>query len=182
MDNLIIFGTGGHADSCKEVFDEFKDLTPWSYIFLKRGETTLKTGQYFIAVGDNKKRYDIYLENQDKTFHSFLSTRALGFPVKLGIGSIIMPGVIIRTGVEIGEFTIINSGAILEHGVKVGNFCHVAPGVVALGDGRIADGAFVGANSTLCPSTRVGTWQFVKANSLVKEDLIDQDIRSWYQV
>jgi acetyltransferase EpsM len=178
MDNLIIFGAGGHADSCREVFDEFG---PWNYIFLKRSQSTFHTGHYFIAVGDNKKRYDIWLEYWGNTFHSFLSKKATGFPIKLGQGSIVMPGAIIRTGVEIGDFTIINSGAILEHGVKVGSFCHLAPGVVALGDGRISDGAFIGSNSTLCPGTRVGTWQFVKANSLVKENLNDQDIRSWHQ-
>jgi acetyltransferase-like isoleucine patch superfamily enzyme len=177
-DNLIIFGAGGHADSCKEVFEEFG---PWNYIFLKRDEFTYREGHCFIAVGENKKRYDIWLENQGYTYHSFLSSKAMGFPVKFGKGSIVMPGAIIRTGVEIGDFTIINSGAILEHGVKVGSFCHLAPGVVALGDGRIADGAFIGSNSTLCPGTRVGTWQFVKANSLVKESLSDQDIRSRHQ-
>lgn len=168
MDNMIVFGAGGHADSCKQVMDEFG---PWNYVFLKRDELTDLDGWYFIAIGDNRKRHDIYYERPLRRWHSFLSKRAIGFPIKLGIGSIIMPGAIIRPGVEIGDFTIINSGAILDHGVKVGDFCHIAPGAVVCGDGRIGDGTFLGANSTYTQGIKIGPWKFIKANSLVKEDM-----------
>jgi acetyltransferase-like isoleucine patch superfamily enzyme len=164
---------GGHAQSCAEVFKEFKEVKP---IFLGRNMTTHQQGMCFIAIGDNKTRRRIYYENPDRIYMSFLSKNAFGFPFKMGQGTIIMPGAIIREGVTIGDFTIINSGAILEHGVTVGDFCHIAPGAIVCGDGKVSAGAFLGANSTCRQGIKVGTWQFVKAGTVAKEDLPDQDI------
>lgn len=173
MDTLIVYGDGGHAQSCRGVFDEFGS---GPMIFLKRGQTCHEEGRYFIAVGDNRIRHEIYQANPHCRYHTFLSRHAIGFPKKLGKGSIVMPGAIIREGVEIGEFVIINSGAIVEHGCAVGSFAHIAPGAILLGDCKVGTGAFVGANATVRQGIKVGAWQFVKAGTVVKEDLLDQNM------
>ncbi len=173
MPNLIVFGAGGHAESCKEVINEFG---PLCILCLTRNQTSRERGKYFIAIGDNRIRRQVYEENRDKEYMSFLSRHAFGFPKELGKGSVIMPGAIIREGVTIGDFAIINSGAVVEHGVCVGSFAHLAPGCILLGNVGVGEGAFVGANSTVREGVHIGAWQFVKAGSLVKEDLPDQNI------
>ena len=170
---IIVYGDGGHAQSCKGVFDEFGS---GPIIFLKRGQTCHEEGRYFIAIGDNHIRQEVYQANPRCRYHTFLSRHAIGFPKKLGKGSIIMPGAIIREGVEIGDFAIINSGAIIEHGCNIGSFVHIAPGAVILGDCKVGRGAFVGANATIRQGIKVGAWQFVKAGTVVKEDLLDQNM------
>lgn len=173
--NLIVFGAGGHADSCQQVISEFGPITT---IFLKQGDTCHIQGDYFIAIGDNRIRKEIAEANTNLLYRSFLSKWAFGFPKEMGKGTIIMPGAIIREGVCVGDFSIINSGAIIEHGVEIGSYVHVAPGAIVLGDCRICDGTFIGANATIRQGITVGSWQFVKAGSVVKENLIDQDMRS----
>lgn len=178
MANLIVFGAGGHAESCREVFNEFG---PLCIVYLKRDQICKEQGNYFIAIGDNHIRYEVYQANRDKKYQAFLSRHAFGFPKELGQGSIIMPGAIIREGVSLGDFVIVNSGAVVEHGCQVESFAHAAPGAVLLGNVHIGYGAFVGANATIREGIKIGRWQFVKAGSLVKEDLPDQDMRSRYQ-
>lgn len=172
MDTLIVYGAGGHAQSCKQVFDEF-GVKP---IFLKRGQTCHEAGRYFIAIGDNHVRYEVYNANPLCRYHTFLSRHAIGFPKELGKGSIIMPGAIIREGVTIGDFAIINSGAIVEHGCRIAAFAHLAPGAILLGDCQVGNGAFIGSNATVREGCKIGSWQFVKAGTVVKEDLPDQDM------
>jgi len=171
MPNLVVFGAGGHAESCKEVFNEFG---PMCIVYLKEGVLYRGTpAKFFIAIGDNRIRRRVYEENRSEVYMSFLSRHAFGFPKSMGKGCVIMPGAIIREGVILGDFVVVNSGAVVEHGCRVASFAHLAPGAILLGDCQVGNGAFVGANATVREGCKVGAWQFIKAGTVVKEDLPD---------
>ena len=54
--------------------------------------------------------------------------------VKIGDGSLVMPGCIINNDANIKEHCIINTGSILEHDNKFENFSSCGPGVITGGN------------------------------------------------
>ncbi len=95
---------------------------------------------------------------------------------KLGEGSIVMPGSVIRNQVIIGKNTLINSNATIEHGCIIGDNCHIAPGAVLTGNVIVKDNSFIGANSTILPNIKIGFGSIVGAGAVVTKSIPDNEI------
>ncbi|HEV8505007.1 MAG TPA: acetyltransferase [Chitinophagaceae bacterium] len=86
---------------------------------------------------------------------------------KFGKGSIVTAGVILTTGIEIGEFGIINLSTTIGHDVKLGSCCTVMPGCSISGNVSMGSCCVVGTGSRIIQSITIGDNCMVGAGSVV---------------
>lgn len=90
----------------------------------------------------------------------------------LNAGVQVMAGAIVQAGALVGCNTIVNTSSSVDHDSRIGASVHIAPGVTVCGDVMIGDDAFVGAGATIIQGINVRATGFVKAGSLVSEDVV----------
>ena len=192
MGNLVIFGTGGHAESIHEL----AELTGWRvsafidpffrldakngvnvYLSLQKLlESEDSDFSVFIAVGENSIRKQIYTSiishGLNLNFPSLIHPRACVSKFSIiGNGSAVMSNSNLATGVEISNFVIIGSNSSLDHGSKIGNFSQVAPGAIIAGNVEIGENVFVGSGSTVIQNLIISPNSVLGAGSLLLNDL-----------
>lgn len=193
---LILIGGGGHA---KVVISQLKKLPNFEIIGLidefkpqgglingfeiigsdKDLKKFHKKGfQYaLITIGsikDNSKRHLLFEKTKEIGFRFpvvISQSAVVDDSVKIGEGTIIMPGCIINVDSFIGKNCIINTSAIIEHHCKIGNHCHIAPGVNISGGTEIGDLSFIGAGSTIIQGIKIGKNVTVGAGSTIINDV-----------
>lgn len=138
----------------------------------------LKSGvsNLILAIGDNKTRQNraFEIKKMVKSFISVVHPLAQIAPTGIiGIGTLVMPGVIINADAIIGSHCIINTGAIIEHDCIVGDFTHIAPGTVLTGEVKIGHTTLIGANSTIVPGISIGDNCLIGAGSVVTKNIPD---------
>jgi acetyltransferase-like isoleucine patch superfamily enzyme len=141
--NIILIGAGGHALSCIDVIEQENKYNIHGLVGLK-DEVGKKISGYdviatqdelvnlskdfryaFIAIGQIKSvklRIDLYesVLNTGFKIPSIISPQSfISRTVQIGEGTIIMNGVILNSGVRIGNNCIINSKALIEHGTQI---------------------------------------------------------------
>lgn len=90
--------------------------------------------------------------------------------VNIGTGSIIRPGCLLTTNINIGKFTIINLNTTIGHDTTIGNFVTISPGVNISGNVNIGNNNFYGSNVsirdnvTICDDVKVGIGSTVLKN------------------
>lgn len=90
--------------------------------------------------------------------------------IRIGRGSVICPGVILTTDVEIHEHVLLNLNCTIGHDVKIGAFSSIMPGVNVAGEVVLGEGVFVGSGAnilnrlTLDAGSRVGAGAVVTRN------------------
>jgi|688.fasta_scaffold98751_4 acetyltransferase EpsM len=191
-DSIIIFGAGGHSKVCFEVIQQnkfkiicfvdpaniddelikslkipiYKNITEVSDELLSMEST------FFIAIGDNEIRKNVYVENSNLKYPSVISKFSyMSASSKIGNGVIIMPNSTVNTNVTIGNFSIINSSSVIEHDVYLGNFSHVAPNASLGGGVVVGDQALIGIGSCVIPNIKIGNNVTVGAGSTVINDV-----------
>ena len=189
-----IIGYSGHAYVVIDIFHsknkivsgyfdkEEKVNNPYHLKYLgseqqKEVQTFIKQDPYFIAIGQNKIRENIYyslinnnLPNPVNAIHP-TSTLSSSFYLKFGI--MISANVTINALVDIGIGAICNTGCIIEHECKIGDFVHIAPGAVLAGNIQVGDRSFIGANSVVKQGVRIGKDVIIGAGSVVIRDIPD---------
>ena len=197
---IILIGGGGH---CKVVISILKKLDNFEIAGIsdnyKAGnllsgikilgtdddlENIYKSGIHYalITVGsirDNTKRYELFnmVRKIGFIFPIIISQEAIvDESVKLGEGTIIMPGSIINIDSSIGKNCIINTGTTIEHDCKIGNHCHIAPGVNISGTVNIGKLSFIGTNATIIQSIKIGKNVTIGAGSVIIKDIPDNVI------
>ena len=192
MQNIIIIGSGGHANSCLDVIISSKKYKVKGYISEKKNEILSKkikwlgNDDYFQKLNRNdnviigfanigkknlKRRIKIFELLKEsgckfpviKSKYSYVSKHA-----KIGDGTIIMHDVVINTDVEIGMNCIINSKALIEHDTKVGNHTHISTGVIINGNCKILDKSFVGTGSVIFNNVKCKK-KIIKAGNILKK-------------
>lgn len=186
---LAIYGTGGHAKSIYNLvkkkqkiyfFDEKKKFFKVANKkFIVRGgikkllNYKTRITKVIVAIGDNKKRkknYDI-LKKKFK-FVKLIHPRsdcALG--IKLGVGSVVMPGSLINTDTKIGNNCIINSKSSIDHDCVIGDHTHICPGVVLGGGVTIGKSCWIGLGAKVINNCIIGDNVFVAAGAVVTKNI-----------
>lgn len=180
-DKLIIIGCGGHARSAADIY-LFNNPTA-EIIFVdknaKEGEKilgfpvlknyTIKEENVFIAIGDNKKRLEIF--KQYRNTCSIVSKNAyIGRGVEIGNGVLIAHNAHIGVGSKIFDNTIINSSASIDHDCIISENSHIAPNSTICGNVNIGKNVFVGAGCTIidkiniCDNTIIGAGTVIYKN------------------
>lgn len=91
--------------------------------------------------------------------------------VRLGQGTVVMPGVVIGPDAELGDGCIVNTCASVDHYCRIGCFVHVAPGAHLAGDVTVRDRTFIGIGSVVREGVIIGEDVLVGAGSVVVRDL-----------
>ena len=91
--------------------------------------------------------------------------------VKIGDGTVIMPGVIINVDTIIGKNCIINTGTTIDHDCIIGDHVHIAPGVNLSGQVKIGDGTMLGIGSKVIQNITVGKSSLIGAGSIVVKNI-----------
>jgi sugar O-acyltransferase (sialic acid O-acetyltransferase NeuD family) len=195
MDDLILFGGGGHCRSCIDVIEMEKKFRIAGIIDVaeKVGQSVLS---YPIIGTDDDlsrliKKYRHFLitigqiESADVRMakYEYLKTLEVSFPViispfahvskhsRISAGTIIMHNVTVNTGAQIGVNCIINTGAIIEHDVNIGDHCHISTGAIVNGGTKIGAKTFIGSNSATRQYIEIGEGAFIKSGVTVPVSL-----------
>ena len=184
MNKICLYGASGHGKVIKDVALSnnievlfFLDDNPKSDILhntpvIKFSEINFKGNEKFvISIGNNLVRKKIaeklifnYVELIDRS-------ATLSSSVSIGIGTVVMPSVVINSDTTIGKHCIINSGAIVEHDCIIENYVHISPNVTITGGVSIGEGTQVGAGAVIIPGINIGKWVIIGAGSVIIKDV-----------
>ena len=186
---LAIYGTGGHAKSIfnliknkKKVifFDENnKYFKVGNKTYVVQGgikkllENKKKINEVIIAIGDNKIRKKNYKILEEKIkFATLIHPKSeFSYGVKIGRGTVVMPGCLINTDTIVGRNCIINSSSSIDHDCVIGDHTHICPGVVLAGNVRIGKNCWIGLGAKIIQNCNIGDNVFVAAGSVVIKDI-----------
>ena len=184
--DLVIFGAGGHA---KVVVDTCRSTGTWRPVaclgesrwgelagvpvesetaasaWLDRG-----VSRAIVAIGNNRIREEVGEAAVRAGFQlvtivspfSYVSLTAV-----LGAGTVILPGAVVQTDVNIGHMGIVNTGASVDHECQLGRAVHVAPHATLCGNVVAGDRAWIGAGSTVIEGMRIADDVFIAAGAAV---------------
>lgn len=193
--NIIIFGSGGHA---KVVFWEIFELKKFNILGfvddLKKKNTCIvnyKEKKFFtlgkiselskirysgiIGVGDNHTRNKIYqqviLLKKKIKWETIVSNHAIvSKDVKIGEGTVIMSGCIIKNGTSIGRHCIINTSTSLDHDNIIEDFSSTGPSVTTGGGALLKKFSHIGIGSVVKQKISIGTNVVIGGNSFVNKN------------
>jgi sugar O-acyltransferase (sialic acid O-acetyltransferase NeuD family) len=91
----------------------------------------------------------------------------VGDDCRIGDGSILCPGAILTTNIDVGRYVIVNLHATIGHDAKVGDGVTLSPHADVTGFAQIGEGAFLGSHASVLPGAKVGDFAKVGAGSVV---------------
>lgn len=179
VENTLIWGDGGHA---KMIYSLICDDEKFGRVHLigKYDQTSYiqmakqKNCASILGVGDLNIRLNIInkLEKINANWITIISDKSIiSETSKIGLGTVIMPGVIINNNVEISKNCIINTGSIIEHDCKIGDNAFIGPGSVVTGGCIIGKNVTINSSCTLAPNVNIKDNICVGATSFVNKDL-----------
>lgn len=136
----------------------------------------LKLSDYFIAIGDNKRRRLVsekLIESTGKIPVNVIDSLAsVSSSCTLGSGVFISNGCVINALSNIGDGVICNTNSTIEHECAIGKYSHIAPGVTVCGNVQIGENTLVGAGSVIKPGVTIGNSVIIGAGSVVVKDIL----------
>lgn len=91
--------------------------------------------------------------------------------VKVGKGSIICPGNLITTEIEIGDFVHLNINSTVGHECEIGNFSTISPGVQISGNVIISTNVFIGTGAAILEKVEITANSIIGASALVNKTI-----------
>ncbi len=191
---MILIGYSGHAFVAYGIFHASglpitgycdvaeKEYNPFNLQYVgteisATGLNAIKEHGFFIAIGDNLIRENIYVALQK---NNLAPQNAIHPSAVIDATAVIAPnGVMIAANVTINPLALIatgaicNTGCIIEHECHVGAFAHIGPGAVLCGNVKIGKGSFVGANAVIKQGITVGTNAIIGAGAVVVKNVPD---------
>lgn len=186
-----LIGAGGHASVISDIakkqgillngvfIDEnAKNITNLELIDSIKNIENYINDEFLLAFGNLNIRQslekDLSLKNI-KWFSLIDCNAIICEDVKIGIGTVVMPGAIINAGAVIGNHVIINTGVIVEHGCIIEDHVHISPRSVICGNSKVGFGTWVGAGSTIINEISIGNNAIIGAGSVVVRDVLDNE-------
>ena len=196
--NIVLFGAGAHAhvvidiiekerkydivgliDSKREVGSKFDD-----YLIIGRQENLKSLIQEYqieggiVCIGDNYWRGYLvdYILGEVPEFrfvNAIHPSCITGKGIKMGVGNIIMPGVIINPYASLGDHCIINTNTSLEHFCVMKNFSSLSAGVTTGGYVEIEEYTAIALGVTLFDRIKIGKHTVIGSGALVTKDIED---------
>lgn len=155
-----IIGAGGFAREIKAYLNESKTIMFVDDHYYKLNNDSILPLSLFdpniyevvVAIGNPLDRWEMVqkLPKETKYFTYIHPTAQIYSSLEnIGKGSIICPGVIITTNVELGEHTHLNLLSTIGHDCKIGNYFTTAPGAKISGNCDIKSGVYIGTNASV---------------------------------
>ncbi len=192
---VVIIGSSGHAKVVIDIFEASKSHQIIGLLdsYRQKGEKTLsyeilgdenvineliqihKNLEFFIAIGDNWARNEF--KNKIITIHKNIKFATAIHPsatisqhVKIGSGTCIMPGAIVNTNCNIGEFCILNTNSSLDHDCIMKHSSSLAPKVCTGGYVEIEEYSAISIGAIIKDRIKIGKHTVIGAGSLVLKD------------
>lgn len=190
-----IVGCGGHAKVIAGMIDagsvfevvDFVDRQPASgaeflgrpviqeAAFLQQG----RDAAIVVAIGEAGYRKATVEKLRAAGFSDFPAivapTAILTGDVRIGEGSVVMPGACLNPSSEVGIFCIVNTGAILEHDCRLGDWSALAPGVTVGGGCTIGEGSYLGIGAAVAHGLRIGDNAVLGGGAFLGRDMGDDE-------
>lgn len=101
------------------------------------------------------------------------SSVIVGERVKIGTGSLIMPGTVMTCDIDIGQLVVINCSCNVGHDVKISDYATLLGNNSLNGNVQIGEFAVIGSRSTIHPGKTVGARSTVGIGSVVLRSVRD---------
>lgn len=138
------------------------------------GHSVEQDAYYLCGLGqpDNKQRLLPDLVRQGARFLTLVHPSCvLGPQVKLGIGVVLCPQVVLTANIEIGDFSMLNTHVTAGHDVRVGQGCTISSFCDLTGGVTVGDGVFLASRVTVVPGRTVGDGAYVGVGSVVLQNV-----------
>lgn len=200
MDEIILFGAGGHAVACVDVIELSGKFTVAG--FIEKSETNIQStlgypvlgtdddlqslrGKYshaLIAVGQIQSvaiRVRLFqaLQQMDYMLPVIVSPKAyVSKHAQIGAGTIVMHGAIINANARVGTNCIINNRALVDHDAEIGDHSHIATGAIINGEVSVGHASFIGSGVVTKQCLSIGSNCIVGAGVVLKNDMAPNQV------
>lgn len=188
---VIIIGASGHAKVIAEIItksgdevigflDDNKDIQYKEIYLNKKVLGTIKDiakyqDNYFvIGIGNNNIRKTLsntYLNL--KWYTAVHPNTTIANDVKIGAGTVVMPGVVINPGSIIGKHCIINTCSSLDHDNIIEDYVHISPGAHLAGNVKVQESSWICAGVTIINNVTIASNNIIGAGAVVIKDIED---------
>ncbi|MGC9932351.1 acetyltransferase [Priestia aryabhattai] len=189
---LLIIGASGHG---KVVADIALKMNRWQSIAFLDDNLDIKTSMGIEVIGKSSdafkyvREYDIFVGIGNNTIREKIQRKleaegatipividpnaAIGTEVKLGLGTVIMPGSVINCCTTVGRGCIINTGATIDHDNLIEDYVHISPGVHLAGTVKIGQGSWLGIGSVISNNLNITSRCMIAAGAVVVKDITE---------
>lgn len=191
---MILVGYSGHSYVINGILrslgltvtgycdNEEKKYNPFSLKYLQKetspaGIKALTQEDFFIAIGDNRIRKNVY---NNLAVRNLLPVNAIHASAIIDDsamiarhGVMIAPNVSVNALASIGIGAICNTYSVIEHECVIGDFAHIGPGSILCGNVHVGENSFVGARTVVRENIRIGKNVLIGAGSVVVKDIPD---------
>jgi len=193
---VVIFGCGGHGRVILDILRNMKDTMVVGFVddnpeltgTIIQDITVLGTSGVLgqlrskiadgmaLGIGDNYVRAKLFSRWGQAGFtmiNAIHPKATIAQDVKLGRGIVIMAGVVVNTGSQIGVNVCVNTGATVDHDNRIGDHAHIYPGANLTGGVSVGDYTYIGTNAAVNPYVSIGSHAMVGTGSVVLSDVPD---------
>lgn len=127
-----------------------------------------------LAIGHpgTRERIANRLASHDLNFPACLPSETIvGDEVRVGEGTIVLPGAIFTCNTRIGRFVLINPHVSISHDGVIGDFTSIGPGVSLPGNVQIGRGCDIGTQASAIPGATVGAHAVIGAGACVVQPI-----------
>ncbi|WP_210608809.1 acetyltransferase [Priestia flexa] len=194
MDNIVIYGAGGHAKVVADIIeksktykilgflDDYKEpgTTFYGYKILGRADYISQCTEDIlggiVALGDNwLRKQTVEMIKKKKPDFKFVTAihpfASIGKGVKISEGSVVMAGVIINSDAIVGEHCIVNTKSSLGHDSILLDYVTIAPNATIAGNAKIGECSTMSISSTIIHGKEIGDHTVVGAGATVVKDI-----------
>ncbi len=182
---LLIIGAGGHGRVVADIalttgryieISFLDDANPvdFKYPILGKVNTAhkyIETHDIFVAIGNANVRKRIMKELNTEFVTLIHKSSVIGLDVKIGQGTVVMPGAIINAGAVVGDGVIVNTSTSIDHDCIVGDYCHVSVGSHLCGTVNVGDKTWIGAGATIVNNINICDNCMIGAGAVVVKDI-----------
>lgn len=190
---VIIFGASGHGKVLAEIIlksgddvvgfldDDLSIQNKIVYLDKKVLGTindcnNFKDCFFVIGIGNNKIRKLISNKYNNLKWYTAIHPNAIiATDVKIGEGTVVMPGAIINPGTIIGKHCIINTSTSLDHDNVIEDYVHLSPGAHLAGTVKIGEGTWICAGVTVINNITIEKNNIIGAGAVVIKDIHESD-------
>ena len=190
-ERIYVIGAGNHAKvilsvleacgmCCAGIYDDnlsLKGSTLWCVPILGPISEMPDTPETMavIAIGSNSARREIAAGFKNVCWPALVHPQsAVHSSVRIGEGTVVLPGSIILADSIIGKHSIINTSSVINQDTVIGDFCHIGMKSAIANGVKIEDGSFIGMGAVIIPHITIESNVTVGAGGVVIRNL-DKD-------
>ena len=165
---LVIIGANGHGKVVADIAlatRQYKEIVflcnferkteCMGYPIVGKNEDAIsfvEEADFMIAIGESEIRRTLMekLMKQGAHMATLVHPSAIiGSRVEIGVGTVVMPGVVINAEARIGKGCIVNTASSVDHGCVLEDYTHVAVGAHLCGLVSVGTNTWIGAGATV---------------------------------